>query len=160
MKNAKQKGFTLIELMIVLVIIGILTTIAFTFYQIYIQRTQLNGALAEITSVKINIEEKLSHGLTTAQAEALSGSSDDILKSLGMQGSSTTRCTNFAVSIESTGASSVVCTLNGNALIAGKKIQWVRAVDSNIGVAGTWICSTSVSINIAPKVCAAGVTIA
>ena len=47
-----QKGFTLIELMIVIAIIGILAAIAIPAYQNYIAKSQASGALAEIAGAK------------------------------------------------------------------------------------------------------------
>lgn len=63
--NQAQKGFTLIELMIVVAIIGILAAIAIPQYQDYTARTQVNRAYSEISSLRTAVEENLTRGQTS-----------------------------------------------------------------------------------------------
>ncbi|WP_196157060.1 pilin [Reinekea sp. G2M2-21] len=58
----KQQGFTLIELMIVVAIIGILAAIAIPQYQDYIARTQVNRVVGELSALKTAVEENVMRG--------------------------------------------------------------------------------------------------
>jgi len=58
----KQIGFTLIELMIVVAIVGILVTTAFPFYQSYIARSQLTKTVAELAAYRTATDDNMMRG--------------------------------------------------------------------------------------------------
>jgi len=58
----KNAGFTLIELMMVVAIIGILAVVAIPVYQDYIVKAQINRAVGELSAYKAPFEERAGSG--------------------------------------------------------------------------------------------------
>ena len=157
--KSNQQGFTLIELMIVVAIIGILAAIAIPAYQNYVAKSQVSVGFADISGAKTNVEAKLSEGITAA----LAGPS-----AVGLQ-ATTASCSAVTANVATNGLSTISCTLKGSSRINGKVIQWKRTADTdavaNTAAAGEesnakdesigrWSCETNVANNLAPKNCA------
>jgi type IV pilus assembly protein PilA len=124
--KSTQKGFTLIELMIVVAIIGILAAIAIPAYQDYTVRAQVTEGMNLASPVETGIAEYFAN----------TGSFPTALSSVGISSSPTGKYVS-AVAITA-GAIQVTYGLQANTNVAGESLYLTPYTDANNDV--IWVC--------------------
>ncbi|MDH6591958.1 type IV pilus assembly protein PilA [Variovorax sp. TBS-050B] len=153
--RAVQKGFTLIELMIVVAIIGILAAIAIPQYQTYVAKSQVARAMSETGALKTAYEDCLNNGKTDIGACDLGATSSNILSftsplastagtALAADKTTNTVALNTTGTIAGTFAGAAAETLKGK---SAKTIIWTRTAE------GSWLCETTADAKYAPAGC-------
>ncbi|MGV8844261.1 MAG: pilin [Pseudomonas sp.] len=163
MKAQLQKGFTLIELMIVVAIIGILAAVALPAYQDYTARAQVTEGLNLLAGLKIPTSEALSNNVLAQACSTIKSVPDDVA----------------TAGVDESAPAGALAEEN-NLVLTGKYIEKIEAAivgqtcqltatfkaegvsDKLSGEAliftytpdnGNWACTTAMDAAIRPKTC-------
>ena len=136
--NIKNSGFTLIELMIVVAIIGILAAVAIPSYQDYTGRAQVTEGLNLVSSFKTPLTEWITQQSTMPSMGDLAGTtSGKYVASVVIAGTST--------------IPTITATFRSSGLNANIASQTLTLTSPDHGL--TWNCSSSIDSKFLPKAC-------
>ncbi len=135
MKRSMQKGFTLIELMIVVAIIGILAAVALPAYQDYTVRAKVSEVMLAASAGKVAVSE------SAAALGAIPNTASLTIDSMSSKYVSGTAYT--------TGV--ITATAQGDTAITGSTITMTGSYGTNGQV--TWVCAGTIAAKYRPASC-------
>ncbi|MCL4989192.1 pilin [Neisseria meningitidis] len=130
--NTLQKGFTLIELMIVIAIVGILAAVALPAYQDYTARAQVSEAILLAEGQKSAVTEYyLNHGIWPKNNTSAGVASSTDIKGKYVK----------SVEVKNGVVTATMASSNVNNEIKGKKLSlWAKRQDGSV----KWFCGQPV----------------
>ena len=146
MKRSMQKGFTLIELMIVVAIIGILAAVALPAYQDYTKRAKLSEVILAASACRTSI------------TEVFQSNSSASLPAAGSWGcESSTATSKYVAKVDTDAVGGVKVTVQGigDAAIDGKFVTLIPVATGNVQIDSTatpplnlfaWICGNTAAV--------------